>query len=77
MGLRLVANNIAQTSLLVGAYHDLDTRGQALRLELESRIRDDLVLSLEGQVFRNLEPNDLLYAFRNDDYLRMTLRFYF
>ncbi|NHN38209.1 hypothetical protein G8764_12950 [Pseudomaricurvus alcaniphilus] len=77
LGLRLAANNIAQTSLLLGVYHDRKTSGQALRLELNTRLRDDLVLELEGQAFRNLADTDLLHGFRNDDYLRASLKFYF
>ena len=77
LGLRLAANNIAQTSLLLGAYQDLESSGQALRLELNTRLRDDLVLELEGQAFRDLAETDLLHGFRNDDYLRLTLKFYF
>jgi len=77
LGIRWVANNIAQTSLLIGVYQDMQISSQALRLELNTRLQDNLVLEVEGQAFRNIAVTDLLYSFRSDDYLRVTLKFSF
>jgi hypothetical protein len=76
-GLRLAFNNIGQTTLLLGMYQDLPDHSQVMRLELDTRLRDNLELSLEGQVFSGVASTDLLYDLRNDDYLRATLRLYF
>ncbi|MGD8909822.1 MAG: hypothetical protein PVI92_10805 [Chromatiales bacterium] len=77
VGLRLAANNIAQTNLLLGMYQDLESAGRAFRLELTTRLQDGLVLEVEGQAFSGLDSNDLLYSFQDDAYLRTTLRYYF
>lgn len=77
LALRLVANNIAQSSVLLGVYQDAHGSSQSWRLEMDTRLSDNLILQLEGQAFRNTASTDLLHNFRQDDYVCMTLRFYF
>ncbi len=76
-GLRLVTNNIAQTTYLLGAYVDTESQSTAWRFEMDTRLQDGLTLSIEGQVFTNQPQDDLLYGFRNDDYLRVGLQWFF
>ncbi len=76
-GVRLVANNVAQTTLLLGAYVDRVNHSTAWRVELDTRLRDGVTLNIEGQVFSNPRPEDLLYGLRNDDYLRVGVRWFF
>ncbi len=76
LGLRLVANNIAQTTYLLGAYCDADTRSRAWRFEMNTRLRDGLTLSIEAQAFTHQPTTDLLYGLRDDDYLTLGLQWY-
>lgn len=76
-GVRLVANDIAQTTLLLGAYVDRVSHSTAWRLEMDTRLRDGVTLTIEGQIFSNSQPNDLLYGFRDDDYWRVGVQYFF
>lgn len=76
LGLRLVANNIAQTTYLLGAYCDADTQSRAWRFEMNTRLRDGLTLSIEAQAFTHQPSTDLLYGLRDDDYLTLGLQWY-
>lgn len=76
-GLRLVANDVAQTTLLLGAYVDRDNHSTAWRFEMDTRLRDGVTLNIEGQVFSNPRIEDLLYGFRNDDYLKVGVQWFF
>ena len=76
-GLRLVANDVAQTTLLLGAYVDRDNHSTAWRFEMDTRLRDGVTLNIEGQVFSNPHTEDLLYGFRNDDYLKVGVQWFF
>ena len=77
LGLRLIANNISQTTFLLGSYLDRDTDSAVWRLELETRLQDGLTLTLDGQAFTRQQPGDMLYDFKNDDYLTLGLQWYF
>jgi len=77
IGLRLIANDVAQSTYLLGAYVDRDSYSKAFRFEMKTRIRDGLTLSMEGQAFSHQPQEDLLYNFRNDDYLTVGLQLFF
>jgi len=76
-GLRLIQNNIAQTTYLLGVYVDAESHSNAWRFEMDTRLQDGLTLSLEGQAFANQPQDDLLYGFRNDDYVKVGLEWFF
>ena len=76
-GFRLIANDIAQSTYLLGTYVDRDNHSKAVRFEMETRLRDGLTFSIEGQAFTDQAPDDLLYSFRNDDYLTIGLHIFF
>lgn len=76
-GLRLVANNIAQSTYLLGTYIDRKTHNGTWRFEMENRIQDGLTLSIEAQYFSEQDSDELLYNFRNDHYFSVGLQKYF
>lgn len=77
VGLRLVTNDVAQTTYLLGSYIDLDSKNKAYRFEMSTRLRDGLTLSVEGQAFSKQNPTELLYSFQKDDYVTLGLKWYF
>lgn len=77
LGLRLIANDVAQSTYLLGAYIDRETYSKAFRFEMKTRLRDGLTLSVEGQSFSHQPTDDLLYNFRNDDYVKIGLQLFF
>lgn len=74
LGLRLVANNISQSTYLLGTYVDVNTHHSAWRFEMETRIEDGLTFSIEGQYFSAQDINELLYNFQEDHYLTISIQ---
>lgn len=74
LAVRYVANNVAQTTYLLGAYTHLDTRARSYRFEMATRLRDGVTLSLEGQAFSKETERDLFYSYRDDGYLTVKLK---
>jgi hypothetical protein len=78
LGLRLAINDAAGTELLAGFSHDLDNKGNVLRIEASRRLTDNIKLFVEGWAFFDTEPDDYyLYSIRDDDFIRLQLFYYF
>ncbi len=74
---RVALNDAESSELLAGAFVDLDYGGYSLRLEANRRLGDRWKLSLEYQGFNNIDPDDVLYTQRQDDYLQAELSWFF
>lgn len=74
LALRYVANNVAQTTYLLGTYVHRGTGAKSFRFEMATRLKDGLTLSLEGQGFAKETQRDLFYSYRDDSYLTMKLK---
>lgn len=77
LGARLAFNDIADTSMLAGAIHDLDHGATTWRLEAERRFGDTWTGKLELNLFTNPQVEDPLYSLRDDDFLRIQAVKYF
>lgn len=77
LGSRLALNDAADSSLLAGVAIDIDTHEQFFSLEAERRIGSNLRAELRARAFSGNQPNDALYAFRNDDYVELRLRWFY
>ncbi|MGD8567187.1 MAG: hypothetical protein PVJ39_03705 [Gammaproteobacteria bacterium] len=77
MGARFTLNDIQSTELLAGFIFDIDHDGHMFNLEASRRLGNAWKLSAEIRAFSNLQPDDPLYSFRNDDYLQLELAWYF
>jgi len=78
LGLRLAINDAAGTELLAGLSHDLDSRGDVLRLEASRRLTDTVKIFVEAWTFFDTEPGDYyLDSIRDDDFIRLQLFYYF
>jgi SH3-like domain-containing protein len=77
-GLRLGANDLAGTEMLLGLDYDLDDQSNVLQLEASRRLSSNIKIFLEGWIFAKIEPEDYyLYSIRNDSFLRLRLFYYF
>ncbi len=74
---RVALNDAQSSELLAGAFIDLDRGGYSLRFEANRRIGDRWKLTLEYQGFNNIDPDDVLYAQRQEDYLQAELSWFF
>ena len=68
-GLRLVLNDAAGSSVLVGELVDLYGAGHFFNLEVERRLGDRWRATLELRLFGSRTPADPLFYLDRDDYL--------
>lgn len=76
-GGRLTWNDEADTSLVAGAFVDLDNGTTFGRLEWERRIGERHKLEVEVQKLTNVDGGDPLFAISRDSYLQVALSRYF
>ncbi len=76
LGLRLGLNDFAGTELLFGYIHDADLGSRVIRLEGSRRVGDSMKLAMEAGAFLDIDPADVLYDLRNDDYLSVMLSYF-
>lgn len=75
--LRIIFNNEDSTEILAGAIIDLDTQSQIFSIEGSQRFSDNIKAELEIRVFSDIDSEDLIYSIRNDDYLRLTVAYFY
>lgn len=78
VGLRLGLNDVQGTELLLGYIQDTKYRDASMTfIEGSSRLNDAWKLTVDVRTFSAREQNELLYGFRQDDYLSVSLEYYF
>jgi hypothetical protein len=76
-GLRFAFNDVQSTEILAGMLVDIDKHSRTLRVEASRRMGDSWKLNGEFQLFSDIDVEDPLYAFADDDYLKLELAWYF
>lgn len=77
-GSRFVLNDEAGTEFLFGVTQDLDHSDVFnAKLEATSRLNNHLKWRLDAWLFENNTPTDLLYFGRKDDFVELSLEYYF
>lgn len=78
VGSRIVFNDIDGTEILIALVQDLDESGRRSGfVEASSRINDNWKWRLDGWFFSADMPADPTYLLRRDDYLQLSLEYYF
>lgn len=78
IGGRFVVNDAAGTEILLGIAQDLDNgSSQSGKLEASTRLGNSSRLSLDAWFFRAKHSEDPLYLLRRDDFLQLSLDYYF
>ncbi len=77
VGVRLTANDLPGTMALAGILYDTDTQAVFGNIEASRRLGENWTLALELRFTTNTEQEDLLYFFKSDDYLGISLTRYF
>ncbi|NVK37974.1 MAG: hypothetical protein HWE18_08625 [Gammaproteobacteria bacterium] len=72
---RWAANDAASSTLLAGVLFDYEHQDYSLSVEGETRILNNLMLSVEARVFAPDEENPQ-WDFRDEDFVRLTLSYY-
>ncbi|MCK5103748.1 MAG: hypothetical protein KAR17_13080 [Cyclobacteriaceae bacterium] len=76
-GFHLRMNDPSGTIFTSGIIHDLDHSSNALKIEGSRRFGSNLRMSMESWMFFNVNDKDMLYGFRDDDFIRLKLTYYF
>jgi len=74
---RLTFNDTESTEVLVGGVLDLGYGSRSFRLEASRRIGQNYKLSIEGQLFADIDPQDPLATLATDDFIQIGLTRYF
>lgn len=77
LGMRLTLNDVDDTALLAGVVFDLDQEERIFSLEFERRLTDRLKLEIEGQIFDNIDKDDVLGGFARDSFFEIRLSWFF
>jgi len=78
LGSRLVLNDVDGTEVLLGMVQDFDySSSRSAFVEASSRINDNWKWRVDARFFSVSDPQDLTYSFRQDDYVEMSLEYYF
>ena len=78
VGWRLALNDVAGSEILFGVLQDLDrSHSHSARLEASMRLNNSLRLRLNAWLFQADDVSDVLYNLRRDDYLELSLDYYF
>ena len=77
LGARFALNDAQSTEVLTGFLVDVEKYSRNFRIEASRRIGQSWKATLELQTFANLDENDPLIAFEDDDYLLLDMAYYF
>lgn len=67
----------ASSAILAGTFIDMDDDSRIFRVEASRRIFDDTTISLEAQAFSHIAPGNVSYMFRDNDFIRLDVAWYF
>ncbi|WP_143870524.1 hypothetical protein [Catenovulum sediminis] len=75
---RIVMNDISSTEVLAGFSQDLDySQSRSLFIEGSTRIGDSTKLTLDMWLFASEDMQDLAYSFRNEDFVQLSVEWYY
>jgi FimV-like protein len=78
IGWRLALNDVAGSEVLLGVLQDVDrSNSRSAKIEASMRLTNSMRLRLNAWLFQADDPADLLYNLRQDDYLELSLDYYF
>lgn len=77
LGVRYTGNDVAGTRLLAGVVVDTSSRSTFGNLEAVRRLGENWTLTFEARMFSNIDNNDLLRYWEDDDYIELQLARYF
>jgi len=78
LGARIVLNDIDGTEVLLGMVQDFDYSGSTSGLvEASSRINDNWKWRVDARFLSVDDPQDISYRFKQDDYVELSLEYYF
>ena len=77
LGSRFAFNDVQSSEILAGFFIDADNRSRSFRVEGNRRFGDSWKGTLELQTFSNIDRDDRLAVFENDDFVLLEMAYYF
>lgn len=77
VGGRLAFNDVQSTEFLFGTVLDVNRSTRLISLEGNRRFGESFKASVEMRLFQNVSNEEFLYLFRQDDFLKFDLGWYF
>jgi len=77
MGSRIALNDAQSSEVLMGFGTDLDHSASTFLIEATRRFGDNLKASLDLRLLQSSDTIDQLYNLRNDDYMQLSLEWFF
>ena len=77
LGGRFAFNDEQSSEILAGFIIDTNYHSRSFRVEASRRIGESWKGTLELQTFENIDSEDLLAAFENDDFLLVEMAYFF
>jgi hypothetical protein len=77
LGSRIALNDAQSSELLMGFGTDLDHSASTFLIEATRRFGDNIKASLDLRILQSSEINDQLYSLRKDDYMQLSLEWFF
>lgn len=78
LGSRIGFNDTASSELLAGISQDLDHNNtHSLVVEYATRLDGGITLNIDGFVLLSDEPDNISHTFKRDDYLQISLNYFF
>lgn len=75
---RIALNDMDSTEILAGVRQDMDySSSYAFFVEAATRVGDSTRVTLDAWLLSSDEPQDLTFNFRRDDFIQLTLEYYF
>lgn len=75
-GVRLVVNDMADTTLLCGLIRDLDSGSTIFGIEGSRRVGDAVRINLDASFFIDMASEDPAFAFAKDDFIKLEVVYY-
>ena len=77
LGVRLAVNDMASSELLFGIVKDTENSSVVTTLEASRRLSDWCTLDVTAVLFNNIDNDDVTYALRQDDFVKVEAIFYY
>lgn len=74
---RFAFTDADSSAILAGAFVDMDDDSQIFRIEASKRVFGDATLSVEAQVFSHTAASNINSVYRDNDYLKLDIAWYF
>ena len=70
-------NDSESSEILAGGFFDLDDDSTSFRVEANRRVLGNARISVEAQIFSKIDPGNISFGFRNSDFIRLSLEYFF